>query len=66
MSVVGVVLLRGDGWPLCPVCGEDELADLVNTYARDDGPLFCYRCARVTLNGGVPTAAARRGGGVTP
>lgn len=35
---------RADGWPLCPTCGEDELADLGNTYARADAILYCYRC----------------------
>jgi len=48
---------RPDGWPLCPRCGEDELADcgyvgralmagLTIDQARADplGELFCYSC----------------------
>jgi hypothetical protein len=37
---------RPDGWPLCPVCGEDELGDLQHWDARPFGHLFCYRCVR--------------------
>lgn len=48
---------RPDGWPLCPVCGEDELACLQTPTAPDyewtlaqylEHDLFCYVCARVT------------------
>jgi len=39
---------RPDGWPRCPVCGQDELADLVNAFPRSAGPLYCYACQRVT------------------
>lgn len=35
---------RADGWPLCPVCDEDELADLTHDFARRDARLYCYRC----------------------
>lgn len=48
---------RPDGWPLCPECGEDELAclstptppDLEWTMAKYlEHELFCYRCGKVT------------------
>ena len=44
---------RADGWPLCPVCGEDEVwSSLTWTEEMDrptiagflEGPLACYRC----------------------
>lgn len=42
---------RADGWPLCPECGEDELADLsvrdwpAQSFKADPGAeLRCYRC----------------------
>ncbi len=44
---------RSDGWPLCPVCEEDELySPLMWTEDLDrptlsefmDGPLHCLRC----------------------
>jgi hypothetical protein len=52
---------RDDGWPFCPVCGEDELAVLeMPPDLADQGPpiwyfereMFCYRCARVTVLAG--------------
>jgi hypothetical protein len=58
-------LARPDGWPLCPECGEDELACLTTpgppeyewTLARYlEHDLFCYRCGRVTRQG-RPTPA---------
>lgn len=54
---------RPDGWPLCPRCGEDELASVVSLGGRlrtKDGMLrramptdemTCYRCR---WNGCVP------------
>jgi hypothetical protein len=54
---------RRDGWPLCPSCGEDELADLnmrhwpANTTADPLAELTCYACRWV---GTVP-AACRMG-----
>jgi hypothetical protein len=35
--------LRPDGWPLCPLCGDDEIGalDWPTTWRN----LFCYRCA---------------------
>lgn len=35
---------RPDGWPLCPVCGEDELGDVAHLEADPENELFCYRC----------------------
>lgn len=46
---------RKDGWPLCPCCGEDELASfaaldaiaLERPLSLDDyfnGEFYCYRC----------------------
>ena len=42
---------RADGWPLCPVCGEDEVYSLIwNDGPRPSmdefmaGALACYRC----------------------
>lgn len=57
---------RADGWPLCPSCGEDELACLTTppltvadgwTFMEAMGwyrehELFCYRCGCVTLKAG--------------
>ncbi len=52
---------RPDGWPLCPVCGEDELAVLetppppdyrwsLSQYLRRE--MFCYLCGKVTVVAG--------------
>ena len=62
---------RNDGWPLCPVCGEDELYSLFYwdgegerppMQAWLDGPLSCYRCGydstRPVAIGGVSSAIA--------
>lgn len=41
---------RKDGWPLCPCCGEDELADLsvrdwpVSFKSDPANELTCYVC----------------------
>jgi hypothetical protein len=56
---------RRDGWPLCPCCGQDELAVLETPPATVYGgsfakrlawflerPLFCYGCGRVTVEAG--------------
>ena len=43
---------RWDGWPICPVCGEDELADLIHEAAQVSAALFCYRCGRTTVMAG--------------
>lgn len=53
---------RADGWPLCPVCNEDELGcmDMArdhealagNVVACLERDLFCHRCAR-TFPGGT-------------
>ena len=44
---------RLDGWPLCPVCGEDELADLsAVTLASLSRDLHCHCCQRVTVRAG--------------
>src|SRR5690242_11251447 len=49
---------RPDGWPLCPVCGEDELAVLefppppTYTWTLDEylaHEMFCYRVGRITI-----------------
>ena len=59
---------RNDGWPLCPACGMDELAVLetppppnftepLDWYLRR--PLFCYWCARVTVEAGEGLEVAR-------
>ena len=49
---------RLDGWPICPACGEDELADLT---LRDRAPtiedlksveLYSFYCQRVTVRAG--------------
>lgn len=60
------MLSREDGWPLCPICGEDELGCLetppltkaggwtfqeaMTWYRRRE--LYCYGCARVTVPAG--------------
>ena len=50
---------REDGWPLCPVCGEDELADLqCREPASASNELYCYRCGRVTVKAGEGEAPA--------
>jgi hypothetical protein len=54
---------RGDGWPICPVCDEDELAQLTmfEDWPQDEeqrllrllsSSLFCYVCARTTVEKG--------------
>lgn len=45
---------RADGWPLCPVCGEDELGDLRNVVPDLGGELYCHRCSKVTVKGRRP------------
>jgi hypothetical protein len=52
---------RADGWPLCPVCGQDELAVLetppspgytepISWYLQRE--MHCYWCGRVTVQAG--------------
>jgi hypothetical protein len=52
---------RPDGWPLCPICGNDELAVLetppppdwnepISWYLARD--MHCYWCCRVTVLAG--------------
>lgn len=52
---------REDGWPICPVCDEDELGAIhaplnidkrlsAGEYHLHD--LFCYRCGMVTVKAG--------------
>lgn len=56
--------LRKDGWPLCPCCGEDEVAILEDftpfCRTKEAAPAitdlfrfdwFCYRCARDVWKG---------------
>ncbi len=48
-----LVKFRQDGWPLCPVCDEDELG-CMKTHehghkAQNCSELFCYRCGKVTV-----------------
>lgn len=45
---------RSDGWPICPICDEDELGDLSTGPADPSADLFCYRCGRVTVSSGAP------------
>lgn len=60
---------RKDGWPLCPCCGEDELAvrgvpagfglgmtraAMLAWYLEQE--LYCYVCGRVTVEAGEATA----------
>jgi hypothetical protein len=56
--------VRPDGWPLCPVCGADELACLQTPQAPEyewtiaqylTHELFCYQCGKVTW---TPSTAA--------
>jgi hypothetical protein len=55
---------REDGWPICPVCGDDELGDLTpmdRNLTLDDlktHDLFCYRCGRVTVKAGEGASPA--------
>lgn len=37
-------VMRPDGWPLCPQCGEDELYSLANP-ATVETIVGCYRCS---------------------
>lgn len=52
---------REDGWPLCPRCGQDELAILSVTdrnVTAADVPreaMFCYMCAVYTVEAGEGT-----------
>lgn len=52
---------RQDGWPLCPVCEDDELSVLATppppNYTEPmawylERALFCHRCGRVTVEAG--------------
>lgn len=47
------VEFRSDGWPLCPICGEDELHSRLHWNGQGDQPILqayidagmgCYRC----------------------
>ena len=38
---------REDGWPLCPVCGEDELGKM----SGKGGQVICYRGCAVDPRG---------------
>lgn len=57
---------RRDGWPLCPACGEDELADLsvrdwpASFKADPASELTCYVChwqGTLPLRAVAPVAA---------
>jgi hypothetical protein len=37
------IAFRADGWPLCPICGEDELYSLSIPANREEIH-GCYRC----------------------
>jgi hypothetical protein len=52
---------RKDGWPLCPACGEDELAVLETppppNYTEPlswylEREMFCYVCGKVRVEDG--------------
>lgn len=58
LLVAATLKKRPDGWPLCPVCGEDELGDLEHALADANGRLFCYRCGRHTVENGAPIPSA--------
>lgn len=52
------LIYRKDGWPFCPICGEDELGAIgaaPNTSTMDEyqlHDLFCYRCGQTTVVAG--------------
>lgn len=46
--IVTVLEWRKDGWPLCPLCGDDELYSL-EIPATAETIRACYRCGRLTL-----------------
>lgn len=41
---VGYAVVREDGWPMCPKCGDDELYSL-DVPATVDSIVGCYACA---------------------
>jgi hypothetical protein len=43
------LMLREDGWPLCPVCGEDDLASLNPESPTIADDLLCFRCDAITV-----------------
>jgi len=56
--VVTVTEWRRDGWPFCPICGDDELysQEIPATAATICG---CYRCGQLRLaNPDPPPSAA--------
>ena len=62
---------RPDGWPLCPECGEDELACMATPQPPEyewrleqylAHELFCYRCVRVTWTPEAATPGAGSAG----
>lgn len=40
---------RPDGWPLCPWCGEDELAAINASHPSPHAVNLCYRCGPVEV-----------------
>lgn len=57
---------RDDGWPLCPSCGQDELAVLAvpppPNYAEPlswylQREMHCYWCGQVTVQAGEALAS---------
>lgn len=42
-SWVAFTKIRSDGWPMCPLCGEDELYSLAIP-ATIETIVGCYRC----------------------
>lgn len=50
-----VELRAGDGWPLCPWCGEDELYSMA-VPATPDRIAGCYRCGTTFAEASVKLA----------
>lgn len=47
-----IIERRGDGWPLCPECGEDSLEDRTNPLPMPNAELWCRGCRKVTMRKG--------------
>jgi hypothetical protein len=47
--IVTVKRWRDDGWPICPLCDEDELAAIAATIATPEAVDLCYVCGPVKL-----------------
>ena len=58
VRTVTVLRWRADGWPLCPICDEDELWSGELTDPTAETVCACYRCGELTLANPHPPRGA--------